>query len=100
MYYLYILFSASSNKYYVGYTEDVDRRLHEHNHSERTAYTSKHRPWLLKKQIALTNDRGFAMRIEKAVKRTKSRIVIEKIISAIDSLEELAQLVRAPMHRD
>ena len=100
MFYLYILYSASSDKYYVGYTENVDRRLHEHNNSERVTYTSKHRPWVLKKFIALGEDRSFAMDIEKAIKKSKSRIIIKNIISNINSLEDLTQLVRVPTHRD
>jgi len=31
MYTVYILFSESINNYYVGYTNDIDRRLGEHN---------------------------------------------------------------------
>ncbi len=74
--------------------------MHEHNNSERTTYTSKHRPWILKKFIAISADRGFSMKIEKAIKKSKSRVLIEKIISEIFSVEELAELVRVPMHRD
>jgi len=40
------------------------------------------------------------MKIEKAVKKSKSRILIEKIILEINNIEELAQLVRVPMYRD
>ncbi|WP_082911433.1 GIY-YIG nuclease family protein [Pedobacter psychrophilus] len=47
MFYLYILYSISSNKYYLGYSEDPERRLLEHNNSERVTYTSKHRPWII-----------------------------------------------------
>ncbi len=95
MFSLYILYSSSSNKYYVGYTDNVQRRLHEHNNSERTTYTSKHRPWLLKKQISLCEDRGLAMKIEKAVKNTKSRIIVERIVMEADSLADLIQLVES-----
>ena len=100
MFYLYILYSPSSDKYYVGYTENVERRLDEHNNSERLTYTSKHRPWILKKFITLDSNRSFAMGVEKAVKKMKSRIVIEKIISQVNSIEELYQLVRVPTRRD
>ncbi|GGH08958.1 GIY-YIG nuclease family protein [Pedobacter zeae] len=100
MFYLYILYSSSSDKYYVGYTEDAEKRLSEHNNGKRTTYTSKHRPWILKKSLALGEDRGFAMKIEKAVKKTKSRLIIEKIVLEINDLGELAQLVRVPIHRD
>ena len=100
MFYLYIIYSISSNKYYVGYTNNVERRLFEHNNIDNTTYTSKHRPWILKKFIVLNNDRGFAMKIEKAVKRSKSRLIIEMIILEINNLKDVAQLVRGPMHRD
>ena len=100
MFSLYILYSVSSDKYYVGYSENVERRLLEHNISDRATFTSKHRPWILKKQIEICNERGLAMKIEKAVKKSKSRILIEKIMNEISSVEELAQLVRVPMHRD
>ncbi|MDQ0968206.1 putative endonuclease [Flavobacterium sp. W4I14] len=100
MFYLYILYSSSSDKYYVGYTEDAEKRLYEHNNSERKTYTSKHHPWILKKSIALGKNRGFAMKVEKAVKKTKSRIIIEKILLEINDLSELAQLVRVQMCRD
>ncbi|RZK52584.1 MAG: GIY-YIG nuclease family protein [Pedobacter sp.] len=100
MFYLYILYSDSSDKYYVGYTDNVERRWYEHNNGERTTYTSKHRPWALRKSIALNDNRGFAMKIEKAIKRLKSRIIIEKIISEVNNVEDLARLVRVPMHRD
>lgn len=92
-YYLYILYSTSANKYYVGYTDNVERRIVEHNNSERTTYTSKHRPWISKKYISLGCDRSFAVRIEKSIKNAKSRIIIERIISEINSLRDLAQLV-------
>ena len=100
MFYLYILYSISSDKYYVGYSDNVERRLSEHNHSVRTTYTSKHRPWILKKQIEISNNRGFTIKIERALKKSKSRILIEKIILEINNVEQLAQLVRVPMHRD
>ena len=100
MFYLYILYSASSGKYYIGYTQDADKRLFEHNNSDRNTYTSKHRPWVLKKYIALGESRAVAMRIEKAVKKTKSRLVIERIIAEVFTVEELAQLVRVPTCRD
>ena len=100
MFYLYILYSLTSDKYYVGYSDNPEKRLSEHNHNEKATYTSKHRPWISKKIIELGDHRGLAMKIEKAIKKSKSRIIIEKIITNIKSVEELAQLVRVPMNRD
>ncbi|NGM62744.1 GIY-YIG nuclease family protein [Sphingobacterium sp. SGG-5] len=98
-YHLYILYSQSSDRYYVGYTSDVLSRLEQHNTSLRSTYTSKHRPWELKKAIVLGNDRGFAMRVERAVKRMKRRKFLETIISDVDNIDTVAQLVRVPLHR-
>ena len=101
MFYLYILYSVSSDKYYIGYSDNTDRRLFEHNNNLRsTTYTSKHRPWVLKKTIELGDSRSFAMKIEKTIKKSKSRILVEKIIEEVNSLGDLAQLVRVPMCRD
>ncbi|MEP6845511.1 MAG: GIY-YIG nuclease family protein [Panacibacter sp.] len=47
MYYIYIIYSASADKYYLGYSNDPQRRLTEHNTKPFNTYTSKHRPWIL-----------------------------------------------------
>ena len=43
-YYVYILKSKSTNKTYVGYTNNLKRRLTEHN-SGKSIYTSRFMPW-------------------------------------------------------
>jgi len=42
----YILFSAKLNKYYVGSTTDIERRLLEHNRGKEK-FTKTGIPWLL-----------------------------------------------------
>ncbi len=44
MYHVYILKSKKDNSLYVGYTNDVQRRLQEHNKGQ-VAYTKDHVPW-------------------------------------------------------
>jgi putative endonuclease len=100
MFSVYILYSISSDKYYVGYTDDIARRMKEHNLSEHLTYTSKHRPWILKASILIGLERSLAMRFERAIKKCKSRVLIEKIIMSVTTAEELAQLVRVPTRRD
>ena len=46
MYSVYILFSSSLEKYYVGYTDNVSKRFTEHN-SGKGNFTSKGVPWIL-----------------------------------------------------
>jgi len=46
MYYIYIIYSPRSDKYYIGMTSDVARRLEEHNDPCReNKYTLKHICW-------------------------------------------------------
>jgi len=84
MYYLYILYSARSDRYYVGYSKDPIRRLEDHNSDPRMTYTHKHRPWELKVSIAISEDMKEAVRVERYVKSLKSRRLIEEIISRGD----------------
>ncbi|HCA83611.1 MAG TPA: hypothetical protein DEP18_07465 [Flavobacteriales bacterium] len=41
MFYLYILYSASADKYYVGYTGYPWRRVQEHNENDGSTFTGK-----------------------------------------------------------
>jgi putative endonuclease len=97
MFCIYILYSESSDRYYVGYTNDVSRRLDEHNTSPHNTYTSKHRPWILKKAISIGEERGVAIRLERAIKSGKSRILIERIVHEVENAESLGLLVRVPI---
>jgi putative endonuclease len=100
MFYLYILYSTTSDKYYIGYTSDYNRRLEEHNSSLEPTYTSKHRPWILKAVFACGEIEGEAIRLERFVKRQKSRKLLEQMISGAQLNGVLAQLVRVPYVRD
>jgi putative endonuclease len=97
MFYVYILYSPSSDKYYVGHTDDMERRLHEHNNPEKEGtFTSKHRPWRSEAVFQCSPDRSDAMKAERFIKKQKSRRFIERLVRG-ESLEgSLAQLVRVP----
>ena len=72
-YYLYILYSKSADKYYIGHTSDYQRRFEEHNHQDHfDTYTSKHRPWELKAVFQIPGDRANAMKIERFIKSKKT----------------------------
>ena len=45
-YFLYVLKSTVSNKSYTGITNNLDRRLKEHNYRKHF-YTKRHSPWLM-----------------------------------------------------
>ena len=78
MYTLYILYSQTLDKFYVGYTNDPVRRLSEHNRIK-GKFTDRGIPWeiLYTEQYASKLD---AMKREKYIKAQKSRFYIENLI--------------------
>ena len=101
MFYIYVLYSVSSDIFYVGYTNDPYRRLIEHNTKPFNTYTSKHRPWILKACFECSEIEKEAMNTERFIKKQKSRKLIEQLCdpSFIPS-GFLAKLVRVPDVRD
>ncbi len=83
MAFVYILL-LSNNKYYVGSTTNLEKRLNDHS-SGKSGYTSKHLPVKLvfQKEYSSFSD---ARKIENFIKKQKSRIYIEKLINHIISL--------------
>jgi len=93
MFYIYFLYSKSADKYYVGYTNDPERRLIEHNTKEFNAYTRKHRPWELAHSFPVSDNRGDAMKIELFIKKQKSRKLIEVIVSMKKGINDFIHVI-------
>ena len=101
MYYIYIIYSESSNLYYIGHTDDFQRRLLEHNESDHNTFTSKHRPWKLRGVFECGEQRSKAMALEKFIKNQKNRKLLEQLCNKeFIPNGKLAQLVRVPHVRD
>jgi putative endonuclease len=47
MYKVYVIYSKKAGKYYTGQTEDLKRRLNEHNEGTHGKYTKNKGPWEL-----------------------------------------------------
>lgn len=78
MYQVYILHSQKLNRYYVGFTNDLQRRLAEHNR-KKGKYTDAGIPW----ELVYTENystRQSAMKRERFIKSRKSRNFIEHLI--------------------
>ena len=77
MYHVYILYSTSRDRYYVGHSEDVQRRIAEHNIRKNLGAND----WELKytEQFAT---RAEAMKRETEIKNKKKRSYIEQLIRA------------------
>ena len=80
MFYVYILYSEIADKYYVGSTDNPHRRLEEHNITSEHTYTSKYRPWELKAYFKVGESRSTALKIEKHIKKQKSKTYIEELL--------------------
>ena len=78
----YILYSEKLNKYYVGSTTDIQRRLEEHNRGKEK-FTSTGVPWkLVYKEIF--QELKQARQRELHIKKMKSRKYIESLISLVE----------------
>ena len=102
MYYIYVLYSPVSDLFYVGYTNNYKNRLSQHNNQDNfNTFTSKHRPWLLKAVFECSLIEKEAIRIERFIKKQKSRKLLEQLINS-DFIPNgtLSQLVRVPDVRD
>ena len=66
MYYVYILYSESRQRYYTGSAADVAERLLHHNGGYNRS-TKTGRPWTLVKTIEV-NDRTAALKLENRIK--------------------------------
>jgi putative endonuclease len=86
MFYVYILYSQKSDRYYIGHTTDVYKRLEEHNNPRvTTKYTSKHLPWDLVLFFKISESRGEAILVERFIKKQKSTEFIRRLISEKDN---------------
>ena len=60
MRYVYLIRSLSNpDQRYVGITDDVKRRLRDHNSGD-SPHTAKYRPWQLQTAVAFTNEKKAA----------------------------------------
>lgn len=78
MEYVYILQSEKNGRYYVGSTNDLNRRLLEHN-SGQTKSLKKLLPMKLIFSKSF-NEKGKARKAEAHLKKLKSRVILEKIV--------------------
>ena len=77
MYYTYILYSSTIDKYYTGYTSDLKLRIERHN-SSWGKYSSKGIPWQLVYSETYAT-KSEAIKRESEIKKKKSSKYIESL---------------------
>ena len=76
---VYVIYSASLKRFYTGTTDDVGRRIEEHNSNKYfDSFTSKGIPWELFFQVECkTSEQAY--KLEKFIKTMKSSTFIKKL---------------------
>ncbi|MBX7205128.1 MAG: GIY-YIG nuclease family protein [Bacteroidia bacterium] len=101
MFYLYILFSQTAKRHYIGHSENPFERLNQHNTNSIEKYTGKYTDWEIVALFETGQTRAEAMAIEKFIKKQKSKKLLLKLIeSDFVPLDKLTQLVRVAHVRD
>ena len=77
MFYTYIIKSQKFDKYYIGYTNNLNDRLDTHN-SGRSTYTKRYKPWKII-YYEIFNNRTKALSREKYFKSAAERKWLKKI---------------------
>jgi len=80
VYFLYILQSESTSRFYIGQTQDLPERLAYHNANYSKSLKNRG-PWKLVYTETFTT-RSAAVRRERGIKGWKDRRMIEKLLSA------------------
>ena len=79
MHYVYILHSSLLDRFYIGQTANLEQRMREHA-SGRARFTSQASDWRLV-FLEVVQDRRSAMRMERSLKRAKSRATVLRYVA-------------------
>ncbi len=82
MFYVYILQSSVDESFYIGFTENLEKRLNQHNNGE-SNYTSRKIPWKLVyfEEFSTKTD---AIKRERFLKAQKNKVFYHRLINNLD----------------
>jgi putative endonuclease len=80
MYTVYIIYSQRIDKYYIGFSSNVQERLRKHNRNSK-GFSSSGRPWIMVYSEVFDNKKD-AMAREKQLKNWKNRERLESLIKS------------------
>ena len=88
MHFVYILHSVKINRFYIGYTSNLDVRMQFHEDAESRKFTYNADDWTL--FFTITCESKFqALAIEKHIKAMKSKVYIENLKKYPEMVEKL-----------
>jgi putative endonuclease len=78
-YFTYVLYSASFDKIYIGFTKDLTNRFLSHNEKAQKGWTVRFRPWEVLFYETFSS-KSEAMRREKELKTSRGRNYIRNFL--------------------
>jgi putative endonuclease len=81
MFYVYLLYSSTFNKTYVGFTSDLESRLIAHNHVNNKGWTKRFQPWMILHYEKFETKQAAMLR-EKELKTGKGRDFIAQLLKS------------------
>ena len=87
---VYILYSQSLDKFYIGYTSDFSARFDFHNSLQNNIWTKNGKPWAVHLLIEKLG-KSQALKIEKHLKNMKSRNYLIDLKLNPSAIAELKQ---------
>ena len=98
MFYLYILYSDSAKRHYIGHSENPHERLVQHNSNDTDKYTGKFSDWKLMALFECGNSLADAKQMEEFIKKQKSKKLLLKLIDpSFIPADKLSILIRVPI---
>jgi len=95
MHFVYVIYSPSADIYYIGETVNVEERLIQHRqHAYAGSYTKIANDW----EVAFLlrcKDRVSALKVEKHIKKAKSKVYLKRLQQDQSALEKLKEILRA-----
>ena len=85
----YILFSPSIDKFYIGYSSNIEERVRFHNDiNKNRIWTKRGQPW--EKFFVIEGlTKSQALKVEKYIKRMKSKKYLQELPNNLNLIEEL-----------
>ena len=79
MFTVYVLYSESFNKIYIGYTSDIKQRVKSHNELATKGWTIRFRPWKVI-HTEIFESKHDAMKREKQLKTAAGRVWVWQLV--------------------
>ena len=94
MHFVYIIYSEKLDRYYIGETEDFNRRLIEHNTSFfKNSFTTITKDWVEFLKICCL-DRTEARKLENFIKKMKNRSFIQRLKNEENMVLDILKKIR------